>query len=73
MESKKQSILTLLKNRTENYSNKVALGMKNQYGWKELTYSGVGLLSRKLAHYLINFGIKPNDIICIMTNQFSLT
>ena len=37
MESKKQSILTLLKNRTENYSEKVALGMKNQYGWKETT------------------------------------
>jgi len=54
MESKKQSILTLLKNRTDNYSDRVALGMKNQYGWKELTYSGVGLLSRKLASYLIN-------------------
>ena len=54
MESKKQSILTLLKNRTENYSEKVALGMKNQYGWKEMTYAGVGNLSRKLACYLIN-------------------
>ena len=51
MQTKKENVLTLLKNRTENYSDRVALGMKNQYGWKEFTYSGVGLLSRKLAHY----------------------
>lgn len=70
MESKKQSILTLLKNRTENYSNKVALGMKNQYGWKELTYSGVGLLSRKLAHYLINeIKVEKGEKVAILSES----
>lgn len=50
----RENILTFLQDRTNEYSNKVALAMKNQFGWKEFTYSGVGLLSRKLAHYLIN-------------------
>ena len=50
----RENILTFLQDRTNEYSDKVALAMKNQYGWKEFTYSGVGLLSRKLAHYLIN-------------------
>ena len=70
MEVKKQSILTLLKNRTENYSDKVALGMKNQYGWKELTYSGVGLLSRKLAHYLINeIKVEKGEKVAILSES----
>jgi long-chain acyl-CoA synthetase len=70
MESKKQSILTLLKNRTENYSDRVALGMKTQYGWKELTYSGVGLLSRKLAHYLINeIKIEKGERVAILSES----
>lgn len=70
MESKKQSILTLLKNRTENYSDRVALGMKNQYGWKELTYSGVGLLSRKLAYYLINeIKVEKGEKVAILSES----
>ena len=70
MESKKQSILTLLKNRTENYSDKVALGMKTQYGWKELTYSGVGLLSRKLASYLINeIKVEKGEKVAILSES----
>ncbi len=70
MESKKQSILTLLKNRTENYSDRVALGMKNQYGWKELTYSGVGLLSRKLASYLIDeIKVEKGEKVAILSES----
>ena len=70
MESKKQSILTLLKNRTENYSEKVALGMKNQYGWKEMTYAGVGNLSRKLACYLINeIKVEKGEKIAILSES----
>ncbi len=70
MESKKQSILTLLKNRTENYSDKVALGMKTQYGWKELTYSGVGLLSRKLASYLIDeIKVEKGEKVAILSES----
>ena len=70
MEKKKQSILTLLKNRTENYSDRVALAMKNQYGWKELTYAGVGNLSRKLASYLINeIKVEKGEKIAILSES----
>ena len=34
-----------------------------------LTYDELNKKANSLAHYLINFGIKPNDIICIMTNR----
>lgn len=70
MQTKKENVLTLLKNRTENYSDRVALGMKNQYGWKEFTYSGVGLLSRKLAHYLINeVKVEKDDRVAILSES----
>ena len=48
------NILSLLEVKTEDYGERVALGMKNSFGWKEFTYKGIGLLSRKLAHYFIN-------------------
>lgn len=51
---REKNVLMLLHERTEKFSEKVALGMKTKYGWKEFTYSGIGLLSRKIAHYLIN-------------------
>lgn len=70
MQTKRENVLTLLKNRTENYSDRVALGMKNQYGWKEFTYSGVGLLSRKLAHYLINeVKVEKGDRVAILSES----
>lgn len=34
-----------------------------------LTYQELNKKANSLANYLINFGIKPNDIICIMTNR----
>ena len=50
----RKNILSFLQERTEKYADKVALGMKNQYGWKEMTYSGLGVLSRRIGAYLIN-------------------
>ncbi len=52
------NILSLLEVKTEDYGERVALGMKNSFGWKEFTYKGIGLLSRKLAHYFINWVCK---------------
>lgn len=54
MEAKHRHILNILGNKTEDYQDRVALGMKSMYGWTELTYKGVSLLSRKLATYFIN-------------------
>ena len=44
----RKNILSFLQERTDKYSDKVALGMKNQYGWKEMTYSGLSVLSRRI-------------------------
>ncbi len=35
------------------YGERIALGKKNKYGWKELTYKGLGLLAKQFASYLI--------------------
>ncbi len=70
MDFKKQNVLGLLQERTDNYSDKVALGMKNQYGWREFTYKGVSLLSKKLAHYLINeIGVEKGDRVAILSES----
>lgn len=36
---------------------------------KSLTYNELNTKANSLAHYLINYGIKENDIVCIMTNR----
>ena len=54
MKERESNVLSLLEDRTNHYSRKIALGMKTQFGWKELTYDGLGLMSRRLAAYLMN-------------------
>ena len=54
MKYRKNNILLLLEEKTRFFENRVALGIKTALGWKEFTYKGVGLLSRKLATHLIN-------------------
>lgn len=66
----RKNVLMLLHERTEKYADKVALGMKTQYGWKEFTYRGVGLLSRKLAHYLMTeLKVKKGDRLAILSES----
>ena len=50
---KRRNILSLLENKTCSYEDRIALGIKDDFGWREFTYKGLGLLSRKLARYLI--------------------
>ena len=54
MKKKRNNALQFLQDRTSDYSERVAVGMKTNLGWNEFTYSGLGMLSRKLGHYLIN-------------------
>ncbi len=49
-----RNLLTFLENKTKTFENKIALGTKVPYGWKEFTYKGIGLLSRKIANWMIN-------------------
>ena len=51
---RKNNALQFLEDKTSDYSERVALGIKTQLGWNEFTYSGLGMLSRKLGYYLIN-------------------
>ena len=51
---RKNNALQFLEDRTSDYAERVAVGMKTSLGWNEFTYSGLGMLSRKLGHYLIN-------------------
>ena len=49
----KENLLSRLDINTKLYGERIALGKRNKYGWKELTYKGLGLLTRQLASYLI--------------------
>ena len=49
-----RNILLFLENKTEDYENRTALGIKTAHGWNEYTYKGIGRLSRKIACHLIN-------------------
>ncbi|MBD5403301.1 AMP-binding protein [bacterium] len=49
----KENVLSLLDRNTTLYGERIALGKRNKYGWKELTYKGLGLLTRQFASYLI--------------------
>lgn len=51
---RKNNALKFLEEKTSDYSERVAVGMKTSLGWNEFTYSGLGMLSRKIGHYLIN-------------------
>ena len=51
---RKNNALKFLEEKTSYYSERVAVGMKTSLGWNEFTYSGLGMLSRKIGHYLIN-------------------
>lgn len=66
----KNNILLLLEEKTKIYEDRVALGIKTALGWKEFTYKGVGLLSRKLASYLINdLQLKKGEKLAILSES----
>ena len=48
------NVLSFLENQTNRYNDRIALGMRNKYGWSEFTYGGLGNLSKNIASYLIN-------------------
>ncbi len=67
---RERNILSLLEDRTNNYSDRVALGLKNALGWREFTYKGIGLLSRKLAWHLINVAsVEKGEKVAILSES----
>ncbi len=64
------NVLSLLEDKSNLYARKTALGMKTTLGWRELTYDGLGLLSRRLASYLINdIGVKRDERMAILSES----
>lgn len=70
MKYRKNNILLLLEDKTDIYKDRIALGIKTALGWKEFTYKGVGLLSRKLGTYLINdLQLKKGEKLAILSES----
>lgn len=70
MKYRKNNILLLLEDKTSDYGDRVALGIKTALGWKEFTYKGIGLLSRKLATHLINdLQLKKGEKLAILSES----
>lgn len=62
--------LSLLEDKTNMYARKIALGMKTSLGWRELTYDGLGLLSRRIASFLLNdIGVKRDERMAILSES----
>lgn len=53
IEKNARNILLFLENKTDDYQNRIALGIRTEHGWNEFTYKGIGMLSRKIGCYLI--------------------
>lgn len=63
------NVLLFLENRTEELENKISLGMKSNIGWSEITFKGLGILSRRLANYLIKSGVNKGDKVAILSES----
>ena len=70
LKGREGNVLSLLEDKTNKYARKTALGMKTNFGWRELTFDGLGLISRRLASYLINdLGIKREEKMAILSES----
>ena len=70
MELKARNILSLLEDKTDDFEDRVALGMRSAFGWKEFTYRGLGLLSRKLARHMIeDLGVEKGEKLAILSES----
>ena len=70
MRERESNVLSLLEDRTNDYARKIALGMKTTFGWRELTYDGLSLMTRRLAAYLMNdLELKRGERLAILSES----
>lgn len=50
----RENVLSRLELNTKLFGERTALAKRNKYGWKELTYKGLGLLTNQFASWLVN-------------------
>jgi len=66
----KENVLSRLDINTRLYGERIALGKRSRYGWKELTYKGLGLLTKQLASYLIHdLQMQKGDKLAILSES----
>lgn len=63
------NVLLFLEKCTKEQHNEIALGMKSNLGWNELTFGGLNVLSRRLANYLIKNSIDKGDKVAILSES----
>ena len=69
-ELRNSRILSLMQDKTSDYGERIALGIKGLYGWREITYKGLSLLAEKTARYLIeDLEFKKGDGIAILSES----
>ena len=69
-ELRNSGILSHIESKTAEYADRVALGIKGDYGWREFTYKVLGLLSRRVARYLIeDLEIKKGEGVAILSES----
>ena len=65
-----ENVLNFLEDKTNKYGQRIALGMKNNYGWVEYTYAGLGLMSKRIASYLISeLELKKEEKVAILSES----
>lgn len=65
-----RNILSLLEDKTCSYEDRIALGIKETFGWKEFTYKGLGLLARKIAaHFINDLQIQKGEKLVILSES----
>ena len=70
MGSRSHNILSILEDRTNEFSDRIALGIRTPLGWKEFSYKGIGLLSRKLAsHLILDVQVKKGERVAILSES----
>lgn len=66
----KENVLSLLDKNTKIYGERIALGKRNKYGWKEITYKGLSILTKQLASYLISdLQMQKGDKLAILAES----
>ena len=70
MGSRRYNMLSVLEDRTNEFSDRIGLGIKTPMGCKEFSYKGIGLLSRKLAsHLIMDVQVKKGERIAILSES----
>ena len=60
----------LMEKKTFTYEDRIALGVRSNFGWKEFTYKGIGLLTRKLAtHMIYDLDTKKGQKLAILSES----